>query len=160
MLYPQNADEIEIFITTRREGLLTKIGHDLRLRVAPSSFLIDEKQFSGTILVDDIEILGALVRGVVEPMSAGDRAKISKTMHKSVFDQKRYPSITFSGVFGADICLDLDIRRQKGSISLKHNKGKWIGSLDHRQFGIPQVKALLGTLKVNPILEIIVGLKA
>ncbi len=159
MLYPQNTSEIEILITTRREGLLTKIGHDLRLRVVPNTLIIDGQQFSGEVLVSEIEILGAVVGEKIETMSSGDKAKISKTIQKSVLEGKRHPKVKFSGTFGTRINLDLEIRNKKGRISLDHQDGFWSGILDHREFGVAQVKALLGTLKVNPILEVKVYLK-
>lgn len=156
MLYPQNAEEIEVYITTRREGLLTKIGHDLRLRVVPSSFAIEGDLFSGTILIEDIELVGSVIGDEIEVMTGGDAAKILKTMRTTVLDGKRHPSIRFSGSFASELKIDLEIRKIKGNIALKHDEGVWKGSLDHREFGIKQVKALLGSLKVNPVLEIVV----
>lgn len=160
MLYPQNASEIEIFITTRREGVLTKIGHDLKLRVVPDSFVVEGEQFSGSVRVSEIEILGALVGDDIESMSSGDTAKILKTIQKKVLEAKRYPEVTFSGTYGSSIDVELVIRNKKGSLSLDHADDIWSGVLDHRDFGIAQVKALLGALKVNPLIEIGVKLSS
>ncbi len=158
MAFPQNKDEIEIIMITRREGLLTKVGHDLRLRVQPNSLQVEGEDFSGDISVNAIELQGALVNGVVEDMSSGDSSKILKTLRKKVFNEKRHPKVHFSGTFGDTVEISLDINGVKNPLILTKSGQTWIGEVDYRKFGIAQVSALFGTLKVSPLVEIKVSL--
>lgn len=154
MNYPTNANQIEIFVITRREGLLTKVGHDLLLSVKPRTFSVDGDTFDGSISPADIEIHGAWVGERVEKMSKGDLSKIGKMMLKDVFKVKKHSEIQFSGKFSDPLEVKLMLVGKHGKLKLEHDGKDWVGILDHRQYGIRQVKALLGTLKVTPTVEL------
>ena len=96
-------------------------------------------------------------------LSERDRAEIHRSLHHTILDVDRHPEITFVGGVGeGGLSGTLTLRGQQRPVTLpwiaqdKH----WIAecTLDHQDFGIKPFSALMGTLRVDPLVRIQVRL--
>jgi polyisoprenoid-binding protein YceI len=159
-----DANNAECFVFTFKEGLLSPIAHDLRLRV--SRFSIDVDDANRTVLATfDANSLGvdvAMKDGAENPtaLSPADKDKIAGQIRDEVLHTSRHPEITFRShivepradggyrvqgelsLHGVTRAITADTRVVSGRQQLE------LG-LHQPDFGIAPFRAMLGTLKIR-----------
>jgi polyisoprenoid-binding protein YceI len=155
------ADHVRVF--TFKEGLLSRVAHDLRLQVEPRGVSVvrtgDEvrAELDPTALVVDGAIRGTQLE--VEALSRRDRAKIVETIRDEVLSTRRYPKIRFTGTVTerGDHVLEVHgelelagVRRPLSFIATR-DAGRITARVTVRpsEFGIAPYKALAGAIRLQ-----------
>jgi hypothetical protein len=105
-----------LHIFTYREGLLSRIAHDLRF-ILPSSVLNQTgDEITGRFKLSQIQLEGALVQGKLAPklLTEKDRRKILKNLHEKILQSAKHP---FAEVNGR-----LNDKRFEGQLGLRNQK--------------------------------------
>lgn len=158
-----SAAQAQAFIFTRREGVLGRLGHDLKL--APKEFTARLDPDAGTLEVDVVAPSVAVVCAVKDgrdapgTLSAGDLRDIGKNLHNAVLDSARFPSITLrlhgakpvhNAVTGT---AQLTLRGVTRDVAVQatHAGNTWSGHTTFQQstFGIKPFTAMMGALAVR-----------
>jgi len=161
-------------VFTFKEGVLSAVAHDLRIRV--ERFTIDVDETAGTVTATfsagSLRVDCAMKNGRedLDALSDRNRREIEGNIVDDVLHAKRHPEIVLrSGrIEGED-----DERRIEGTLALhgaerplrataRRQAGRWVVEVELRQpdFGIKPYSAMLGTLKVQPVVRVRVSLPA
>lgn len=177
--FDQNSAESLVF--TFKEGLLSAVAHDLRIKVTRFTLTIDRDvggEGAGAPRVEARWDAGSLVVASVmrdgreNPGALGPRDldKIAKTIREDVLQSARHPAITFRServeltaerarIVGA---LTLCGRTKALAIEAKKDGARWVAeaTLHQPDFGIKPYSAMLGTLKIKPDVKVRVSVPA
>lgn len=155
----------ECLVFTEKEGLLSAIAHDLRLRVARWSAEWSETGAAKIVATFDaasLEVETAMKAGApsLGALSDKDKRTIEGNIVSDVLHSKRFPEIRFEST---EVVADGEGYRIKGDLTL-HGQTREIGAvvravgklfisevtLSQPDFGITPYRAMMGTLKVRP----------
>lgn len=165
-------------VFTLKEGVLSAVAHDLRLRV--ERFTIDVDEAAGTVTAtfsaSSLRVDCAMKNGRedFDALSDRNRREIEGNIADDVLHAKRHPEIVLrSGRIDTGSKGEGDERRIEGTLSLhgterplrataRREAGKWIAEVELRQpdFGIKPYSAMLGTLKVQPVVRVRISVPA
>jgi polyisoprenoid-binding protein YceI len=165
--YTQNDAEALVF--TFKDGLLSKVAHDLKVSVTrfsvdfdPSSSKIDA-EFDPTSL----RVLNAVHDGAEDPkaLSDSDKEKIAAQIQKDVLETDRHPTVRFTSTQvvrrpdgGYSIKGDLTLHGTTRPISAESRVegGRQVAEVELNQpdYGVVPYKAMMGTLKVKPVVRV------
>jgi len=161
-----NVDDVICHVHTRKEGLLSRIAHDLCFSVDNLDVKLDGKSGEAEIDPMRIRLLGAKRNDVVDPkvLSAGDRKRVLANLRNDVLNVAKFPQISYR--WRLELLTPTTVTLQ-GSLSL-HGverplvfRGAVDGDIarltarfDQRDFGIVPFRAAFGALKVHPELRI------
>lgn len=158
---------------TYKEGLLSKVAHDLELAV--EDFEVrwegagepDGEAVRATFRADSIRVLHALRDGRPNPraLSARDHRKIEDSIRGEVLDTRRYPEVRFrstairpAGDGRWDLRGELSIRGRARPVSgtARREGDRLVAAfrLDQRDWGIRPFTALMGALKIQPHVDV------
>lgn len=158
-----DASRAECLVFTFKEGLLSKIAHDLKIRVGDFQLSsAEDGKLIATARADSLRVVTAMRAGSEAPslLSAADKDKIAGNIRNEVLHSKKHPEIRFesNAIEG-----DGDERTVSGTLQLHGNERSvkvtakragdhWVAELSLHQpdFGIKPYSAMLGTLKVQP----------
>jgi YceI-like domain len=157
----------EVLVLVRREGLLSAVGHDVALRVARFEIEVDGDPPTAAVRArfdpSSLEVVSA-IRGdrEVPGLSAADRQQIERNVHE-VLRPDLHPEITFSAVAGPDAATgEVTVHgvTRRLAVPWRTEGSRRVAEvpLDQRDFGIPPFRALMGTLKVKPLVLVRVRL--
>lgn len=153
--------EVELELYTRREGMLSAVGHDLRLAARRSTWTYDRDAHTieGRVDASSIVVLCAREGDHDAPasLSDGDKKKIEASMRDDVLKVSKHPEVLVRATFRPEG----DHAKVTGTLSItgvekpfeadaRREGGRWKAScvVDQSRFGIKQYTALMGTLKV------------
>jgi len=152
----------EVF--TFREGVLAAVGHDLKLR--PERFEIEAGGSSVQARFDagSLRVVAAMRGGREDPgsLSDRDRREIERSCADQVLEARRFPEISFSSnevrpgaVRGT---LVLHGRELAGELAIRREGDRAVAELeiDLRRFEIRPYTAMLGALRVSPVVRVVV----
>jgi polyisoprenoid-binding protein YceI len=157
------------YVLTFKEGLLSPIAHDLRVRVTSFGIELNDAEPSVVASFDtaSLRVETALRDGVENPqaLSAADKDKIAAQIRDEVLHARKFPQATFRSSSAAaradggyDIRGELSLHGVTRTIAPRTAlvEGKQVLALTLHQpdFGIDPYKAMLGTLKVRADVEI------
>lgn len=154
--------EVACDVITRREGVLSAVGHDLRIRATRSSWTVDAVRgaLEGAVDARALRVQCALEgdRDHEGALSAGDKEKIERSMRDEVLDAGRHPEVKVRATFTRDG----DRATVEGFVtvrgverpfraSARREGGRWRAeaTLDQTAFGITPYRAMMGALKVS-----------
>lgn len=159
-----DASGAECFVYTFKEGLLSPIAHDLRLKVTRFSVTVDdaktrvEATFDAASLIVDTPMKD----GAENPsaLSPADKHKIAEQIRDDVLHASRHPEVTFRSSsltertdggydFAGELSLHGVTRPLSGSTRLDSGRQSLELVLHQPDFGITPYKAMLGTLKIQ-----------
>jgi len=169
----QNSAECHVF--TFKEGLLSSVAHDLKLRVGRWSvrvaaregggFALDASFDASSLSVEAVMRDGRPQSGVLGPR---DTDKIAKSIREEVLSSARYPTITWRGTAtqgGPDSArldgeLTLCGRTKVVSSNARRDggdAGAWVVEIPVHQpdFGIKPYSAMLGALKIKADIRVV-----
>lgn len=161
MRLDENSAECLVF--TFKEGMLSAIAHDLKIKVGRFSVEAEgdpaaPSRLSASFEVASLRVQCAMKDGAEnhDSLSDGDKKKIEKTIADEVlnpakFAQVRFESTKIEGdriegkltLHGVERPLSL-VARREGSLRVVEV------SLDQTQFGIKPYSAMMGTLRIKP----------
>jgi polyisoprenoid-binding protein YceI len=158
-----DAASAECLVFTFKEGLLSAIAHDLRIRV--TRFDVDVEGTSAVRArfdADSLRVVSAMHDGVPNEatLSDGDKQKIEGNIRDDVLAAKKHPEIRFDAT---KITPEGEGFRVEGDLAL-HGQTRPIAfharpegdrlvaevTLHQPDFGIKPYSAMLGTLKIKP----------
>ena len=152
----------EVF--TLREGVLAAVGHDLKLRVTRFELDVTRESVRARFDAASLRVVAALREGREDPdaLAERDRQEIERTCAREVLEAHRFPEISFvSSEVGAGRVsgiLSLHGRDLAGDFVVQHAEGRAVAEveLDVRRFGIRPYTAMLGALRVQPRVRVVV----
>ena len=151
-----------VWVFTFKEGLLSRVAHDLKLELGRFSFELKESGVEARFDTRSFRVLGAMRDGRLarNMLSARDIQKIEGQIRKDVLRSHRFPEAVFTStsvlmeedsvVVSGEIRLHGYTKRL--AMRLRREGELWCGELDLHQpdFGIRPYTAALGALKVKP----------
>lgn len=167
-----DANSAECAVFTYKEGLLSAVAHDLRIKVTRFSLSIAagkvEARFDArSLVVDSVIKDGRDAPGV---LGARDLDKIAKTIREEVLHADRHPEIVFRAsdvkVSGerATITGELALvgRSRQVTVQAARDGARWVAEvvLHQPDFGIKPYSAMLGALKIKPDVKVRVAVAA
>ncbi|GAB4525725.1 MAG: hypothetical protein Tsb0020_43670 [Haliangiales bacterium] len=170
-----DAATAECFVFTFKEGLLSKIAHDLKIRVARFQVDVDDARSSVTVELDagSLEVVCAMRDGVEDmgALSGADRDKIGGQIQSDVLHSRQHPKIRFvsSSVQarddgGFDVAGDLTLHGVTKPITAKtvlvNERQEAEVVLHQPDYGVKPYKAMMGTLKVQADVKVKLSIPA
>lgn len=158
--------EFECFVFTFKEGVLSAVAHDLKIRVGRGSITVGEDSVEATFDPKSLSVICARKDGRDSPgtLSGGDTKKIEGNIGKDVLHTKKHSEIRFASTAitrdgdRATITGDLTLHGKTKSITATATKvgGRWESEVRLHQpdFGIKPYSAMLGALKVQPTVTV------
>lgn len=161
-----DASKAEVLVFTFKEGLLSAVAHDLKLKV--TRFTLDEEgeRLTGEFDTSSIKVVSAMKDGAEHPGSLNDsmKADIEKNLLHDVLDARRHGTARFETTKLSPTAVEGRLTLQGVTKTLtgtrKDEGGKRVAEfpLDQRDFGIKPFSAMLGTLKIKPEIVVRVSL--
>ena len=159
-----DADRVECHVFTFKEGVLSAIAHDLKVRVEKPSLTLDPsaRTIEARFEANSLRVVCAMRDGREDPsvLSASDRHKIEENLRDEVLHTSRHPEVTAKATWTSSAS---DRARIEGTLHLhgvsrpfsgeaRAESGRWTVEVRVHQpdFGIKPYSAMLGTLKVKP----------
>ncbi len=165
--------DFECHVFTFKEGMLSAMAHDLKIRVGKGTVTIGEDDaIEATFDPASLSVVCARKEGRDAPgtLSGGDKKKIESNIAKDVLHSKKHPEIRFvsSSVTkdgeSATITGELTLHGQTKTITATATKSgdRWETEVAIHQpdYGIKPYTAMLGTLKVQPTVKVKLSLPA
>jgi polyisoprenoid-binding protein YceI len=153
-----------------REGLLSAVGHDLKL--AATRFTIDVDWEAKTVRAQfdaaSLRVECAVVDGQERPGEPGDadRRKIEGNIVDDILRVDRHPSITFEsthvreapGGYSVEGRLSLHGTEKAIAFDVRVHDGRAIAQigLDQPSFKIRPFSAMLGALRIKPRVDVVI----
>ena len=158
---------VEVTVFTFKEGLLSRAAHDLKLSVGQISVLVDGSAVSARIGAGSLRVVCAMKRGREDhrALKPKDRAEIERLVSDEVLRAGRRAEILFEGrdeggalagilTLGGQARPIRAIWRQEGDRRIAEVE------LDQRDFGITPYQAMMGALKVQPVVRVRIAASA
>ena len=163
-----DASNAECHVYTYKEGVLSAIAHDLKIRV--STFRIDVSEGEGDIQGEfdaaSLSVVCAMngTRELHGSLSDSDKRKIERNIRKDVLNVRRFPLIRFrandvrDAVTGPIVSGELELHGRRRSVEAFgiEQDGRLVFSvtLNQPDFGIQPYRAMMGTLRIQPRVKV------
>ncbi len=151
----------ELLVFTFKEGLLSRVAHDLKIVAERVKIARDGESLTVTAPVRGLKVRCAMKGGREDhrALSTSQRGEIESIISEKILDAARHPEIRFTGkIQGASVSGTLTIRgaSQPLTLPLRSRGGEVTGevSIDQRRFGITPYRAMMGAIKLKPDLKI------
>lgn len=149
-----------LHIFTFKEGLLSRLAHDLRLRIERFDVQVEGGRVTASFDTRSVAVDGGMRDGTLAPgtLSARDRREIERTIAGRVLDVSNHPKAEFTASLQAEgtgvrVRGDLALRGQKQSLdALVRAEGDALRLevvLVPSRWGIAPYRAMAGTLKLQ-----------
>lgn len=167
-----DANTAECLVYSYKDGLLSRVGHDLVLRCTDFTVSLTPDRVEASFDPAAFEVLHALKKGRPDPgaLSARDRRQVLENMRKGVLHPERHPRIHF---VSDEVTWETTVLRVRGtlamhgarrplSVAARRVDGRWRAEVDLHtpDWGIAPFSALMGTLKVKPRVTVRVSVPA
>lgn len=150
--------DVEVF--TFKEGLLSRVAHDLCIRVGEFAVEADETSVEASFALHSLRVAHAVREGTPDPsaLSPKDRGQIEENIRDKVLDAGRHPEATFHGTITAGaaalrISGRLSLHGQEHALELNAQEvdGRVRGEVEFApsKWGIAPFKAMLGAIKLQ-----------
>ena len=154
---------IEIF--TFKEGILSAVAHDLRLRLQTFQVTLDGSAVRGEFDLKSLLVEGPMQNGMLraEQYDDGKRADVAKAMHGEVLHTQKHPTASFVGTatpngdgYRVDGQLQLAGSSQALAFDVRNDHGTFRSEFELKpsRWGIAQYKAMLGAIKLKDALRV------
>jgi hypothetical protein len=161
-----NAKNAQVHVFTEKEGMLSAMAHDLQIEVTDFSVTADDASVQATLNGASMKIMHALKDGQpTTALSDKDKGEIAANITKDVLkngDIKFASTKVTKDGGGATIEGNLTLNGQTKPVQVaaKLQGANYVAevSLNQPDYGIKPFSAMLGTLKVKPVIKIRVTL--
>ena len=158
---------IQIF--TFKDGVLSAVAHDLRIRLEQFAISLDEDTVRGEFDLKTLFVDGPVRDGVVHPeeYDASKRSDVEKAMHHDVLHTDKHPTARFAGravAEGDGFAISGILELAGHEAPLSFGVGRANGAYRARfelvpsRWRIEPYKALLGAIRLKDVLRIEVAL--
>ncbi len=165
-----DASNAECLVFSYKDGLLSGLAHDLKIRVERFSIDVDEQTLAIEAQFDAASLRPVCARvdgrDAEETLSAKDKDKIYANITKDVLHASRHPEVTFvsssvdkqDGGYRVRGTLGLHGQRRDIEVVVKDTGSRWVAKIPIYQphFGIKPYTAAFGALKIKPTVEVTV----
>jgi polyisoprenoid-binding protein YceI len=154
--------QAECLVFTFKEGLLSKVAHDLKIRVTRFSADVTPGSVRAEFDLRSLRVVEAMKDGNENPgaLSDADKTKIAEQISNEVLHAAQHPSAVFSSRAitpradgGYSIAGELSLHgvTQPIQVETRSEGGRQVASVELHQpsYGITPFKAMMGTLKVK-----------
>ena len=149
-----------IHVFTFKEGVLSAVAHDLRVRLETFSVELDGEAVRASFDLKSLFVDGPMENGVLQPnqYDASKRADVEKAMHGDVLKTEKNPKASFSGTAkpagdGYQVSGELDLAGKKAPLAfdVRNEGGTYRASFEIQpsRWGIAQYKAMLGAIRLK-----------
>lgn len=159
---------LECSIFTFKEGVLSRVGHDLRLRAGRWEVTLGDGGATLTARFEtaSVKVAAAIRDGRDAPglLSSGDVRQIEHAIADDVLEARRFPTVTYeakvtrAGDDRATLDGTLTVKgvRRPLVVEARLAGDAWTATVTLHQpdFGITPYRALLGALKIRPDLRV------
>jgi len=168
-----DADRAECLVFTYKEGLLSPMAHDLKLRVTRLTIELDDAELHARFDAASLRVVCAIKGGREAPgaLSQRDRASIEDNISSDVLHSRKYPEILFDST---SLSLKEGRAEVRGTLTLHGRSRELVLSatrgddgryhaetrLNQPDFGIKPFTAMLGAMKIRPEVLIRLSLPA
>lgn len=149
-----NSGTVSLYVF--KEGLLSAMGHDLRLGVREFRIEADEERVTASFRTDSIRVDGAMRDGRLDDgaLSPKQKREILENMSEKVLSIRKFPEITFRGRRqGMKVTGDLTMvgRTNPVELTVANIGGRLKGRVEIQplRWGIQPFSALFGALKIQ-----------
>ena len=150
---------VQVF--TFKEGLLSRVAHDLRLTLGRFELTQEGDTIRGRFWPETLEVDGAMQGGRLDPsgLKPKDKREIHQNMTRKVLNTKRFPVVELEATRDGDRLqgqLTLNGRRNPITCAVREVDGKITGrvTLVPTRWGIAPYKALMGAIKLQDRVEV------
>lgn len=158
----------DCFVFTYKEGLLSAVAHDLKIRVARFEIDVDEAipAVDGRFDAASLRVVCAMRDGAEwkGALSDAQAREIERNIARDVLHPRKHPQIRYvstaveqnGDAFRIDGELSLHGRRKPVGVSVRRRDDRYVATARLRQpdFGIRPYSALFGTLRVRPDVDV------
>jgi len=168
-----DASNADCFVFTFKEGLMSAVAHDLKLRVG--SWHMDVDADAGTLSASfdagSLRYVTAMKDGRENRSALGiDAKKIEKNIQKDVLNVRKNPTVTFKATSltasgdGYSVTGDLSLngvtRSVTGTVTRQGGRLETLVRLNQPDYRIKPYSAMLGALKIKPMVEVKISVPA
>jgi len=162
----QDTGTIEVF--TYREGALSALGHDLRLRATGFDIEILGDSVKARVDTSSLRVVTAMRGGapMQGALSDRDKADIERNCAREVLEAHEHPEATFVSFEVKQLETQWMVRGRltihgishEGTFEVRREANKAIARIDVdlRSFGMKPYSAMLGALRVKPVVLVVV----
>lgn len=161
-----DATSASCFVQAYKEGLLSAVGHDVRLQVQRFVVRVTDEGIEASFDADSLVVVCAMKDGREDPaaLSTRDKDTILGYVRKDILESHRFPKIMFRADAPRDLGGELELEgelelhgvRDEVSVEAKQVGEAWVARARIHQpaFGIRPFKALMGALKIKPHVDV------
>jgi hypothetical protein len=154
-----------IHIFTFKEGIMSAVAHDLRVRLQTFEITLDGTAVKAEFDLKSLEVEGPMHHGVLQAdqYDAGKKADVAKAMHGEVLHTDKHPKASFTGAavpvgdgYRVDGHLQLAGSTQPFAFDVRNDGGTYRAEfeLQPSRWGISQYKAMLGAIKLKDVFKV------
>lgn len=161
-------DSAECFVFTYKEGLLSAVAHDLKIKVTRFQIDVDERArtVEGRFDATSLRVVCAMQNGKESKgaLSAEQKREIEANIVRDVLAAGEYPEVRYVSTSvtgeGDEVQvkgqLSLHGKRKTTEVVVRKERNRYVATATIHQpdFGIRPYSALLGTLKVKADVEV------
>ncbi|MDF3070042.1 MAG: YceI family protein [Polyangiaceae bacterium] len=153
----------ECFVFTFKEGLLSKVAHDLRLAVTRFDIHVDGASVTARFDTASLRVDTPMKDGVPNPsaLSSADKEKIAAQICDEVLHAREFPEAVFRSTSvtpradgGYDLSGELTLhgvtKALQAQTRARDGRQELTLTLHQPDFSITPFRAMLGTLKIQP----------
>ncbi len=159
-----DSSSAEILVFTFKEGLLSAVAHDLKLKATRFTLEVEGDSAKLEVEAASLRVVSAMKDGVELPSAIAPSkfAEIEKNAFGEVLETKRYPLIQFvtTKVTDTEVVGQLTLHGQTRELRGRRSGQSAEFRVDQRDFGMKPFSAMLGALKVKPELTVKVTLSS
>lgn len=161
------AENAQCHVYAYKEGLLSAVGHDVKLRVTDFELDVEGRGVRGMFEANSLEVVCAMAEGEENPgaLSEGDVQTIERYVQDDILECDEHPLIEWEtrtirrdgdGNLRVEGRLSLHGRTKPVKATVEVHDDRFVTRVRIRQpdFGIKPFKALLGALKIKPVVEV------
>jgi polyisoprenoid-binding protein YceI len=149
-----------IHVFTFKEGVLSAVAHDLRIRLEKFSIELDGESVRGDFDLKSLFVDGPMENGELQAnqYDAGKRADVEKAMHNDVLRTDKHPRAAFRGTAkpagaGYQVSGELELAGKSAPLAfdVRNEGGTYRAEIEIQpsQWAIAQYKALLGAIRLK-----------
>jgi polyisoprenoid-binding protein YceI len=155
---------------TFKDGVLSAVAHDLRIRLEQFEITLEGDQVRGEFDLKSLFVDGPMENSVLqaEKYDAGKRKDVEKAMHGEVLRTDKNPKALFTGTAraagdGFQVSGELELAGKKSALTfnVRNDAGSYRSEFELQPslWGISQYKALLGAIKLKDVVRIELSLQ-
>jgi hypothetical protein len=159
-----------VWVYTFKEGLLSRVAHDLRLHVERFTITVEQTEVHARFEANSLIVDGTMQGERFDPggLGARDKAKIVETIRDELLQTRRYPTIEYRGTLevgtGIRVAGELEMLgvRRPLVIAATREGERVRASVTVRpsEFGLAPYKALAGAIRLQDRVRVELDLDA